>query len=270
MGTSQQKSQRITTDFPAEFLALFRQVVVPGTPGECWPWPHHIRPSGYGHFSALMCTAASHRTSFAAFKTDPPIDLVVRHKCDNPPCWNPDHLLLGTTADNMADAYERGRNAAGDSHGMAVLTSSSARELAQEYLDGHRMRDLVAKYRVSRATVSDVVRRKIWRPATEGLPLEENGRGYEFRRTSTCVTCEVSKVDHPERFKVFGTYGDGTVRLWHQCTPCRNADDRRWRAERRARETRTCETSGCGKVWFSSGLCRTHYNQRLADRKRAS
>ena len=38
-----------------------------------------------------------------------PDGLVVRHKCDNPPCINPAHLEIGTQADNIADAFARGR-----------------------------------------------------------------------------------------------------------------------------------------------------------------
>lgn len=38
-----------------------------------------------------------------------PTGQVVRHRCDNPPCVNPDHLRIGTEADNVLDAIRRGR-----------------------------------------------------------------------------------------------------------------------------------------------------------------
>lgn len=38
-----------------------------------------------------------------------PPGLIVRHKCDTPACVTPDHLLLGTRADNVADMDRRGR-----------------------------------------------------------------------------------------------------------------------------------------------------------------
>ena len=38
-----------------------------------------------------------------------PHKIVIRHKCDNPPCFNPHHLEPGTQKQNIHDAIERGR-----------------------------------------------------------------------------------------------------------------------------------------------------------------
>lgn len=51
----------------------------------------------------------AHRVSFE-MRYGPISDgLIVRHKCDNPNCVNPNHLEIGTQMDNMLDASSRGR-----------------------------------------------------------------------------------------------------------------------------------------------------------------
>lgn len=43
------------------------------------------------------------------FLTDAPAGSVVRHTCDNGLCVNPDHLIVGTQKENIADCIARGR-----------------------------------------------------------------------------------------------------------------------------------------------------------------
>lgn len=50
-----------------------------------------------------------HRLVFMWWKGEIPQGYLIRHSCDNPACCNPDHLLLGTHADNMRDKAVRGR-----------------------------------------------------------------------------------------------------------------------------------------------------------------
>ncbi len=87
----------------------------------CWEWQgESLRgyglcdPKHYGVEDGWIKAngqrrALAHRVSYIQNVGHIPEGLVVRHKCDNPPCVNPDHLELGTRADNQRDMQERNR-----------------------------------------------------------------------------------------------------------------------------------------------------------------
>ncbi len=52
------------------------------------------------------------------------------HRCDNPPCCNPEHLFAGSRAANMRDAYRKGRVAHLDQHQWKPGESGFVRTLA--------------------------------------------------------------------------------------------------------------------------------------------
>lgn len=79
------------------------------SPG-CWEWTANALKSGYGRFKLDGKQMYAHRVAYELMVGLIPPGVKVRHKCDNPPCVNPDHLELGTHADNMRDRDERGRN----------------------------------------------------------------------------------------------------------------------------------------------------------------
>lgn len=76
----------------------------------CWLWAGSRSTRGYGMFRRSKGSHAAHRIAWElANGRAVPDGLVVRHTCDNPPCVNPAHLLIGTMADNYRDSVERGR-----------------------------------------------------------------------------------------------------------------------------------------------------------------
>lgn len=74
---------------------------------ECWPWLGAIDTQGYGRAGKRD---RAHRIAFLIFHQHIPPGMVVRHRCDNPPCCNPSHLELGSKSDNARDAVERDRH----------------------------------------------------------------------------------------------------------------------------------------------------------------
>lgn len=77
----------------------------------CWTWAAGYFSDGYGAFCRNGQNVHAHRVAYELTYGRVPKGLVVRHKCDNPPCVRPDHLESGTPADNSHDMVERGRSA---------------------------------------------------------------------------------------------------------------------------------------------------------------
>jgi len=76
----------------------------------CWPW---MGATGGKHGRPYVRYEGKVRTAYSVVYELTTGDIVgtrlIRHKCDNPSCVNPNHLLLGTQMENLKDMSERGR-----------------------------------------------------------------------------------------------------------------------------------------------------------------
>lgn len=92
----------------------------------CWEWQAYKNNRGYGRFRFDGRDQSAHRVAYTLEVGPIPISAHILHRCDNPPCCNPDHLYAGDASRNMMDAYERGQKqpTRGELNGRAKLTLS--------------------------------------------------------------------------------------------------------------------------------------------------
>lgn len=127
----------------------------------CWIWNGHRDGAGYGVFRANRMAYRASRFMHALTKGDVPADKVVCHTCDNPPCVNPDHLWLGTVADNSRDMVEKGRSSRriGTANPRCRLTKDQVLAIRA---DKRRRPAIARQYGVSVTTVHDIWRGRTW------------------------------------------------------------------------------------------------------------
>lgn len=142
--------------------------------GECWEWIAYRNHDGYGRLVIGSRTdgtrrlAMAHRVAWEIAKGPIPDELRVLHRCDNPPCCRPEHLFLGTQADNIADCRQKGRTIVGylrgEKHGRAKLTDDQALWVRRRYADGDVTQlQLANLLGVAEATVHRIVLGRGWR-----------------------------------------------------------------------------------------------------------
>lgn len=147
----------------------------------CWNWIGRLSHDGkgYGRISERPGKMRpAHKMSWELANGPVPDGLLVLHRCDNTACIRPDHLWLGTSADNTRDMYEKGRGAVGDRNGSRLyperlwrgekhteskLTETNVRDIRQRVSCGEKRCNLAQEYGVTGALVGLIVKRKIWR-----------------------------------------------------------------------------------------------------------
>ena len=143
----------------------FDDLYVPEPNTGCYLWLGTLSNQGYGivHNPADGKQMRASRVAFSRAHGPIPYGLFVLHKCDNPPCVNPDHLFLGTQADNMRDRLEKGRWKGGGPPGeaapLAKLTSDAVTAIRSSSEGGGV---LARRYGVTRWTIMDIRHRRTW------------------------------------------------------------------------------------------------------------
>ena len=145
----------------------------------CWKFNNNPNREGYHACNYRLSgetkfrKTGAHRFMMMATGHVIPPNYVVCHHCDNPGCVNPDHLFIGTVADNNRDKKIKGRTRApcGERQGKALLTNEQARAIRAEaivgwrvgYNNGSNIKEIAAKYGVNRELVRRIARGELYR-----------------------------------------------------------------------------------------------------------
>ena len=90
---------------------------------------------------------------------DVPKGLVVRHKCDNTLCVNPDHLLLGTQRQNIEDmiARDRARYVRGSLHPLSKVTTEIVQTARKMRRGGNTTAEIASHFHLGQSTMSHIL-----------------------------------------------------------------------------------------------------------------
>lgn len=140
-----------------------------GGPDACHPWMACTTKYGYGHFGADGKSVLAHRFGYELHVGPIPDGLQIRHTCDNPPCQNPRHWLVGTNLDNVRDRMERGRQAPefGEHNPSVKVTSAEVAEIRARWRAGGSItqQQLADEYGLSQGQVCKIVNGQRWAAA---------------------------------------------------------------------------------------------------------
>lgn len=132
----------------------------------CIVWTGKLNWLGYGRLEKTINfkkkQLSVHRVSYEIYKGEIPPKMLVCHTCDNRACLNPDHLFLGTHADNRRDMVSKGRDRIlkGSETKGAKLTETKIIEILNSNLP---YKQIAVQYGVSASTISLIKTRKRWK-----------------------------------------------------------------------------------------------------------
>lgn len=130
--------------------------------GDCWLWVGRVDEHGYGRTSiGGRNNSPAQRVAWELTHGEGiPVGTFACHRCDNPICVNPDHLFLGTSADNNRDRHRKGRSKnldRGESHPKAKLSWQEVAAMRGLSVSGWTQQALADRFGVSRGNVSKIV-----------------------------------------------------------------------------------------------------------------
>lgn len=132
--------------------------------GDCWVFLGAKGGGGYGVIKNNGKQYGLSRLAFSELVEPLRPGMFVCHRCDNPACWNPDHLFQGTHADNMEDMAAKGRasRASGERKHTSKLKDDDVRKIRQLLRDGLSQRKVAAQFNVTQSCIWNISSGRCW------------------------------------------------------------------------------------------------------------
>lgn len=144
----------------------------------CWEWTAST-VQGYGQFGAGgrgVRNVRAHRFSWQLSNGPIPPGMDICHRCDNPPCVNPDHLFVGTRRDNIQDMIAKSRDRLiGERSSNARLSDDAVRAIRYSFAAGVSRAVLAEQYGIKPESVNHIVNGKRRRSAGALHPVSAFG-----------------------------------------------------------------------------------------------
>jgi hypothetical protein len=194
---------------------------------ECLIWPFQKDRDGYGRVTLPISLGsghikvASHRLAFKIIhgRWPEPCGL---HTCDNPSCFNPQHIWEGNNRDNQTDKVEKGRQVKGSEQPESKLDEDVVLKIREEYSTGTvSMRTIAEKYNVTKVAIRLAIRGiRNWKHVNNAVSVEAVPRSH---KTHCYRGHHLSKEN---------CYIYGKTRQCKQCTAIRAKKRVKWDAAR--------------------------------------
>ena len=145
-----------------DYLSRFEEKFIPEPNSGCWLWTASQSGHGYGYFFMDGRGTRAHRAAWILYQGEIPNDLCVLHKCDNPQCVNPDHLWLGSHAENMIDRGKKARSARGVRVNTTKLSIDDVKKVRALLKKGINCTAIARSFGVSTTAIHAIRNRRTW------------------------------------------------------------------------------------------------------------